>query len=232
MKKNTCWHNQSLDICNKCGLKENNSALFSNLSNDSIDKISHCYSIIPSNEIIYKQNDTDHYMYAIKNGIIGLSTTSKNLKIITTELLTKGMIIGLENINDNQYRQDAISLTPISLCRIHLDKNDMETNTNLGLWKNITKKWEERYINHFKISKFTSGSTNERLISLLKFVSAHTYQENENRFFMISLKHISSIIKVSLENCSRALSKIKKDNFIKKVDKESFIFTNKGGITF
>jgi len=226
MKKDIQWFSQNSNVCNRCELKEKEVALFSNLSNQSIDSMSSCHAIIPPDQVIYEQNSEGDHIYTIKSGIVGLSSTDSELKTTITELITSGMVIGLENINNSTYKQDAISLTPLSICKININKNNMENGIDLLLWENITKKWEERYAHSTKVSVFSLGSTNIRITKLFRFISVYTYIENENKFFMIPLKHISSIIKVSVENCSRALSKMKKTNFIQRVDKQSFTFTN------
>lgn len=220
-KENISWSKQDSDTCSKCDIRANYSVVFSNLSETDIDYIPHFTSGIPANTIIYEQGFKDAYSYTIKSGIVAIIEIDDNLKERVVELLTKGMIIGLESIDNQKYSQSAISITPVSLCRIKLTKKNIESPKGNNLSKNISKKWQEKYNNQIKTTEFTIGSTSERLTKLCNFMSKHTYIENEYEFYMLSLKHISSIIGVSIENSSRALSKMKHES-ICKIDKKRF----------
>ena len=215
------WHKESFKECQKCELKQNEETLFSHLSDISINKIDHYHSIIKKNEYIYRQVDKENHIYTIKSGIVGLSYINDDFKLKTTEILTRSMVAGIEVISNNVYLKDAIALTPVSICQIHLSKKDIEKNHILA--SNIIKKWQEKYKNQIQISEFTSGKTQNRLIKLFSFLARHSFSHEKNVFYMLSLKHIASIINISTENCSRALSLMKKDSIVEKINQEKFI---------
>lgn len=224
-KKNISWSQQDSDACSKCDVKANYSVIFNNLSNTYIECIPHFTSGIPSGTIIYEQGSKDDYIYTIKSGIVAIIDTDDNLKERTVELLTKGMIAGIEPTYNQEYLQTAISLTPVSLCKIKLTKDYIDTHKNYDLCHNISKKWQEKYNNQIRTTEFTIGQTKERLIKLFTFLSKHTYMEDDNEFYMLPLRHISSIIGISVENTSRTLSKMKK-NSILKINAKKFKYIN------
>ena len=115
-KKKISWREQGADICSKCDVKANYSVIFTDLSDKDIDCIHHYTSGVPADTAIYEQGFQDDYVYTIKSGIVAIIERDNNLKERVVELLTRGMTTGLESIDDKNYLQSAISLTPISLC--------------------------------------------------------------------------------------------------------------------
>ena len=224
-KENISWSKQEADVCAKCDIRTNYSVVFTNLTNTSIEYIHHFTSGIPADTIIYEQGNKDEYVYTVKSGIVAIIETDDNLKERIVELSTKGMTIGLESIDSLKYSQSAIALTPVSLCKIKLTKKHLDSSQNYLLSENISKTWQEKYNNQIKTTELSVGSTNERLTKLFHFMAQHTYIENDNEFYMLSLKHISLIIGISIENSSRTLSKMKNEN-ITKIETKRFKHIN------
>jgi CRP-like cAMP-binding protein len=163
------------------------------------------------------------YIYTVKYGIIKLCVVDENNKQITTALVSKGMLLGIESIDNNAYIQNAKTLTPVGLCKIKLTLEQIQENNILN--KNIFSKWRETYEYQTKAFEyFTIGATSDKILRLFKYLSKYTFDDNSEYFYMLSLSDISSIVGVSKENCSRALSKIKKTK-ISIVDRKKGLYT-------
>ncbi|VAY88490.1 cAMP-binding protein - catabolite gene activator and regulatory subunit of cAMP-dependent protein kinase [hydrothermal vent metagenome] len=223
MKKcSQCQNNLNYN-CETCILRLSGKTLFYNVPSSLLQEIEHVDEHISINTKIYEENESNTYLYSITKGIVKLSITDASYKTRATSLLTAGMSFGLEVINKSSYLQNATSITPVKVCKIKLAREQI--NESKSLLENTLKKWQENITNQNQIiEKFSMGDTHTRIIRLFHYLKENSPLEEKNNFYLPRLEDISSIVNVSKENCSRALSKIKKMKEIILVDKKSKIY--------
>ena len=224
-KKDHCikhdWDIQDTSHCDACHIRANNQALFSNVAQEHIDSTSVFSNHLKANQIIYAQGDKGSGVFTVKYGIVKLAIIDINYKSRIVLLATAGMTIGLECLNNKPYDHYAVSLVPSGLCKIDVQSEEIKNDKTFN--DNLLRKWQDNFTQQTTMfEQFHSGSTTDKIRRLIELIITHS--ASQGVFYMPTLDDISAIVAVSKENCSRAMSKLKKDNELMCHDEQQNLF--------
>jgi len=165
---------------------------------------------------VYTQGKQGDVVYSIRNGLVKLVQSEANGAERTVRILGASDVMGLEALVAEPYRQTAIVLEELSVCRIPLetlaqleDRNPLLNNHLMMCWDRhleLSEQW---------ITKLSSGPVKIKLINfLLMLIDLNEHKKGALQ--LINHGDIASIIGTSRETVSRIMVDLREEGIIHK----------------
>jgi CRP-like cAMP-binding protein len=201
-----------------------NSEFFKDFDKKIIDSIlpllSEC-KFAPDNAICLKGDDSDS-LYMIREGIVEISVSSKDGKVIVLGMMSKGDVFGEIGLLDNGSRTaDVTASTEVSLFRLsNRDFTAMMQKFGLREWASITTyvcNLFRRVTNNLEESAFLDANIRvvKKIIDI--YHKSPESESNENAFKLsISQEMLGRMVGLSREATNKALSRLADDGLIER----------------
>ncbi len=212
-----------LDIIESCmNCKSSREGFFCRFSRTvlrSVDEASH-HSVMPGGALLFVEGQTPRGVFVLCSGVVKLSTTSKEGKVLILKQAEAGEVLGLSAaISGTNYEMTAETATPCQLNFIgrqdlmSLLQKESEVGVHAALWLSREFQGAYRDIHDLVLSRSSSG----KLARLLLTCARRGIQESEeiHQRSAMTNEEMAQRIGSSRETVTRLLSDLKKKRLIR-----------------
>jgi CRP/FNR family transcriptional regulator, cyclic AMP receptor protein len=185
----------------------------------SVDEVSH-HSVMPGGALLFVEGQTPRGVFILCSGMVKLSTTSKEGKVLILKQAEAGEVLGLSAaISGTNYEMTAETASPCQLNFIgrqdlmNLLENESEVGMHAALWLSREFQGAYRDIHDLVLARSSSG----KLARLLLSCAPAGIQERQELHLRSSMTHeeMAQRIGSSRETVTRLLSDLKKKRLIR-----------------
>jgi len=212
-----------LDIIESCmGCKVSREGFFCRFSPTvlrSVDEASH-HTIMPAGALLFVEGQTPRGIFILCSGVVKLSTTSKEGKVLILKQSEAGEVLGLSAaISGTNYEMTAETASPCQLNFVGrqdlmaLLQSESEVGVHSALWLSHEFQGAYRDIHDLVLARSSSG----KLARLLLSCAPSGIQESEELHLRSVMTHeeMAQRIGSSRETVTRLLSDLKKKRLIR-----------------
>lgn len=220
MKVDSAW--QGTADCKACGIRD--LVLFADLNAQDfglihapIDRLE--YSAGAS---LFTEGGAVKGIFTIRQGMLKLVRSTIDGRPRIVRVLRAGDVVGLEALAGAQYDCDAVTLTPVSVCRIPLDVIQRLSSSSPRLHTQLMKKWQHALKDADDwLADMNFGTARRRVGNLiLKMCNA----DNNEIAMLFSREDMGAMLDLKLETVSREISRLVRGGVIKQLDKQGRIY--------
>lgn len=172
--------------------------------------------------LIYQQGDLPESVFSIRRGFIKLTQLNKDGEEKIVRMLGPGSCIGMEALLQQNYKQTAEALTEVHFCTIPVKMVIELVEQQPEVSKEIFKQCRQHLdIADDWLSQLYTGSINQRLCRFL-LVQHKLQKMPDAQLLLISNQDIASVLATSDEAISRALSFLRCEGVLQRVDKRIY----------
>lgn len=220
MKTESAWRGTA--DCKACGIRE--LVLFADLNE-------HDFGLIhaPIDELEYaagasmfNEGGAAKGVFTLRQGMVKLVRSTIDGRPRIVRVLRVGDVVGLEALANPQYDCDAVTLTPVSVCRIPLEVVEKLSSNSPRLHAQLMKKWQHALKDADDwLADMNFGTARRRVGNLvLKMRSV----ENREISMLFSREDMGAMLDLKLETVSREISRLVRDGAIEQIDKHGRIY--------
>ncbi len=226
-----------LDIIESCmGCKASREGFFCRFSSAvlrSLDESSH-HTIMPDGAVLFVEGQTARGMFVLCSGVVKLSTTSKEGKVLILKQAVAGEVLGLSAaISGTSYEMTAETASACQLNFISrqdlmtLLQNESEAGVHAALWLSREFQGAYRDIHDLVLARSSSG----KLARLLLSCAPRGVQESQELHLRSAMTHeeMAQRIGSSRETVTRLLSELKKKRLIR-LEGATLVIRNRTGL--
>jgi CRP/FNR family transcriptional regulator, cyclic AMP receptor protein len=212
-----------LEIIESCmGCKASREGFFCRFSTAvlrSVDEACH-HSVMPAGALLFVEGQTPRGVFVLCSGMVKLSTTSKEGKVLILKQAEAGEVLGLSAaISGTNYEMTAETASPCQLNFIgrqdlmDLLENESEVGLHAALWLSREFQGAYRDIHDLVLARSSSG----KLARLLLSCAPPGIRESEELHLRSAMTHeeMAQRIGSSRETVTRLLSDLKKKRLIR-----------------
>lgn len=209
-----------IESCMSCKVKrEGFFCRFSPAVLRSVDEVSH-HSVMPAGALLFVEGQTPRGVFILCSGIVKLSTTSKEGKVLILKQSEAGEVLGLSAaISGTNYEMTAETASPCQLNFIGrqdlmtLLQSENEVGMQAALWLSREFQGAYRDIHDLVLARSSSG----KLARLLLSCAPAGIQQSQELHLRSSMTHeeMAQRIGSSRETVTRLLSDLKKKRLIR-----------------
>jgi CRP/FNR family cyclic AMP-dependent transcriptional regulator len=209
-----------IESCMSCKVKrEGFFCRFSPAVLRSVDEVSH-HSVMPAGALLFVEGQTPRGVFILCSGIVKLSTTSKEGKVLILKQSEPGEVLGLSAaISGTNYEMTAETASPCQLNFIGrqdlmtLLQSESEVGMQAALWLSREFQGAYRDIHDLVLARSSSG----KLARLLLSCAPAGIQASQELHLRSSMTHeeMAQRIGSSRETVTRLLSDLKKKRLIR-----------------
>jgi CRP/FNR family transcriptional regulator, anaerobic regulatory protein len=220
MKTESAWRGTA--DCKACGIRD--LVLFADLNvhdfgliHAPIDDLE--YSAGTS---LFTEGGAAKGVFTLRHGMVKLVRSTIDGRPRIVRVLRAGDVVGLEVLAGTQYDCDAVTLTPVSVCRIPLEVIQKLSLSSPRLHSQLMKKWQHALKDADDwLADMNFGTARRRVGNLvLKMRSA----ENSEISMLFSREDMGAMLDLKLETVSREISRLVRNGVIKQLDKQGRIY--------
>jgi CRP/FNR family transcriptional regulator, cyclic AMP receptor protein len=226
-----------LDIIESCmGCKASRDGFFCRFSSPvlrSLDEASH-HTIMPEAAVLFIEGQTPRGVFVLCSGVVKLSTTSKEGKVLILKQAEAGEVLGLSAaLSGTSYEMTAETASACQLNFISrqdlmtLLQNESEAGVHAALW--LSREFQSAYrdIHDLVLSRSSSG----KLARLLLSCAPAGVRDSEEFHLRSVMTHeeMAQRIGSSRETVTRLLSELKKKRLIR-LEGETLVIRNRTGL--
>ena len=220
MKTESAWRGTA--DCKACGVRD--LVLFADLNE-------HDFGLIhaPIDELEYAagasmftEGGSAKGVFTLRQGMVKLVRSTIDGRPRIVRVLRAGDVVGLEALASPQYDCDAVTLTPVSVCRIPLDVVQKLSSNSPRLHAQLMKKWQHALKDADDwLADMNFGTARRRVGNLvLKMRSV----ENREISMLFSREDMGAMLDLKLETVSREISRLVREGAIEQLDKQGRIY--------
>jgi CRP/FNR family transcriptional regulator, cyclic AMP receptor protein len=209
-----------VESCMSCKVKrEGFFCRFSPAVLRAVDEVSH-HSVMPAGALLFVEGQTPRGVFVLCSGIVKLSTTSKEGKVLILKQSQAGEVLGLSAaISGTNYEMTAETASPCQLNFIGrqdlmtLLQSESELGMHAALWLSREFQGAYRDIHDLVLARSSSG----KLARLLLSCAPAGIQQSQELHLRSSMTHeeMAQRIGSSRETVTRLLSDLKKKRLIR-----------------
>lgn len=220
MKTESAWRGTA--DCKVCGVRQ--LVLFADLNEHDFGQIH-----APIDELeyaagasIFTEGSTAKGVFTLRQGMVKLVRSTLDGRPRIVRVLRAGDVVGLEALASPQYDCDAVTLTPVSVCRIPLDVVLQLSSSSPRLHAQLMKKWQHALKEADDwLADMNFGTARRRVGNLvLKMRSA----DNREVSMLFSREDMGAMLDLKLETVSREISRLVREGAIEQLDKLGRIY--------
>jgi CRP/FNR family transcriptional regulator, cyclic AMP receptor protein len=226
-----------LDIIESCmGCKASRDGFFCRFSSPvlrSLDEASH-HTIMPEAAVLFIEGQMPRGVFVLCSGVVKLSTTSKEGKVLILKQAEAGEVLGLSAaLSGTSYEMTAETASACQLNFISrqdlmtLLQNESEAGVHAALW--LSREFQSAYrdIHDLVLSRSSSG----KLARLLLSCAPAGVRDSEEFHLRSVMTHeeMAQRIGSSRETVTRLLSELKKKRLIR-LEGETLVIRNRTGL--
>lgn len=220
LKTESAWRGTA--DCKACGIRD--LVLFADLNEHDFGLIH-----VPIDELEYAtgacmftEGGPAKGVFTLRQGMVKLVRSTIDGRPRIVRVLRPGDVVGLEALASPQYDCDAVTLTPVSVCRIPLDVVQKLSSSSPRLHAQLMKKWQHALKDADDwLADMNFGTARRRVGNLvLKMRST----ENREIAMLFSREDMGAMLDLKLETVSREISRLVRDEAIEQIDKQGRIY--------
>lgn len=199
--------------CAACEVRS--AALFGALDDQGLDRIhTHIASLtLEADKVVYDRGTSGLAVYTIRSGLVRFerSTAQGGRRIV--RLAGRGDLIGQEALLQRPYADEAVSCTPVQLCRIPRSLVDELAQGQGGLPRELMLRWQLALdAAEAWLSELSTGSARQRLLRLLLRLAEHA--DAQGVVWLPRREEIGAMLDVTMETASRQVSALKREGVL------------------
>ena len=220
MKTESAWRGTA--DCQTCGIRD--LVLFADLNahdfaliHAPIDKLDY-----PAGASLFTEGGVAKGVFTLRLGMVKLVRSTLDGRPRIVRVLRAGDVVGLEALAGSPYDCDAVTLTPVSVCRIPLVVIQKILSSSPRLHTQLMKKWQHALKDADDwLADMNFGTARRRVGNLiLKMSSA----DNREISMLFSREDMGAMLDLKLETVSREISRLVRNGVIKQLDKQGRIY--------
>ena len=204
--------------CVNCGMREQ--SLFADLTHEDFRLINQpVHDLqVEAHSTLFDEGSPGQFLYTIRTGLVKLVRYQTDGSQRIVRLLTAGDIAGLETTASPTYDSTAITLTPVTACRVPapvIQRLEMESPRLHG---QLVRKWHEalNQADDF-IADLASGSARQRLARLLLRLAA---SDPGQQILLPSREDVGAMLGITTETASRAVASFRREGLLQSLDRQ------------
>jgi len=194
---------------------------------DRLDSIIQRGRPLRKGELIYRQNEPFHAVYAVRSGAFKAFTSADDGSEQITGFYFPGEILGMDGIGDNRHASSAKALETAAICEIPFDRLGELSAHIPNLQRHFLRLMsreiaEDRQL----ITLLSKSSAEQRIAALLLNISArHTRRKLSANAFRLPMSRtdIGNYLGLTVETVSRIFSRFQKAGLLAVDNKEIVI---------
>jgi CRP-like cAMP-binding protein len=202
--------------CLNCAVRS--TALFANLEAHELDWLKPIHNgLVEADNVIYREGAAAEAVFTVRSGVVKLvaSNGGRNSRII--RLLGRGAAFGLESLDGNGYRQTAVAMRELNLCRIPIATLSRLGRQNPRLADGLINKWREHADwSERWIAGICTGQLKERAGSLLRLL-VEISGDPPDALRLPRTSDMADILGCSMEGVSRCMAELKRRGLLERV---------------
>ena len=216
MKTESAWRGTA--DCKACGIRD--LVLFADLN-------AHDFALIhapiddleyPAGACLFTEGEAAKGVFTLRHGMVKLVRSTLDGRPRIVRVLRTGDVVGLEALASTQYDCDAVTLTPVSVCRIPLEVIQTLSSNSPRLHTQLMKKWQHALKDADDwLADMNFGTARRRVGNLiLKMRSV----EDSEIAMLFSREDMGAMLDLKLETVSREISRLVRNGVIEQLDKQ------------
>lgn len=205
-------HPQAL-ACAACEVRS--SALFGVLDDAGLDRIhTQIESLTLSPDAtIYGRGTAGRAVFTVREGLVRFERTSERGDRRIVRLAGRGDLIGQEALLQRPYGDDAVTCTPVQLCRIPRVLIDQLAEGRDALPRELMLRWQ-RALDAAEawLAELSTGPARRRLLHLLHRLAEHAAPGDV--IWLPRREEIGAMLDTTVETASRLVSALRRDGLI------------------
>lgn len=220
IKTESAWRGTA--DCKACGVRQ--LVLFADLNEHDfglihapIDELEYAAGVS-----LFTEGGAAKGVFTLRQGMVKLVRSTLDGRPRIVRVLRAGDVVGLEALASPQYDCDAVTLTPVSVCRIPLDVVIKLSSSSPRLHAQLMKKWQHALKEADDwLADMNFGTARRRVGNLvLKMRSA----DNREISMLFSREDMGAMLDLKLETVSREISRLVREGAMEQLDKQGRIY--------
>jgi CRP/FNR family transcriptional regulator, anaerobic regulatory protein len=220
IKTESAWRGTS--DCRACGIRD--MVLFADLHEDDFNLIHAPIDDleIGANQPLVRLGETATSLYTLRVGMIKLVRNSVDGRQRIVRVLRAGDVVGLEALMGPTYDSDAISLTPIKVCRMPLQVIQRLNRETPRLHQRLMEKWHRSLKEADDwLADLNFGNARQRVAGLILKMRS---QGDASVVSLFSREDMGAMLDLKLETVSRMLNGFVREGLIEPLDKVGRVY--------
>jgi CRP-like cAMP-binding protein len=220
IKIESAWRGTS--DCRNCGIRD--MVLFADLHEDDFNLIHAPIDDLElaANQPLVRMGETATSLYTLRSGLIKLVRNTVDGRQRIVRVLRAGDVVGLEALMGPTYDSDAISLTPIKVCRLPLQVVQRLNCETPRLHQRLLERWHRSLKEADDwLADLNFGNARQRVAGLiLKMRSTG----DASVVSLFSREDMGAKLDLKLETVSRTLNVFVREGLIEPLDKMGRVY--------
>ena len=220
IKTESAWRGTS--DCRACGIRD--MVLFADLHEDDFNLIHAPIDDleIGANQPLVRLGETATSLYTLRVGMIKLVRNSVDGRQRIVRVLRAGDVVGLEALMGPTYDSDAISVTPIKVCRMPLQVIQRLNRETPRLHQRLMEKWHRSLKEADDwLADLNFGNARQRVAGLILKMRS---QGDASVVSLFSREDMGAMLDLKLETVSRMLNGFVREGLIEPLDKVGRVY--------
>jgi CRP/FNR family transcriptional regulator, anaerobic regulatory protein len=215
IKTESAWRGTA--DCRQCGIRD--MVLFADLRDEDfalihapIDDLE-----LPAGHPVVRMGETATSLYTIRSGVVKLVRNTVDGRQRIVRVLRSGDVIGLEALMGPTYDSDAITLTPVKVCRLPLQVILRLNRETPRLHQRLLEKWHRSLKEADDwLADLNFGNARQRVAGLLLKMRT---EPDPAVTAIFSREDMGAMLDLKLETVSRTLNALIREEVIEPLDK-------------
>lgn len=220
LKTESAWRGTA--DCKVCGVRQ--LVLFADLNEHDfglihapIDELEY-----PAGASLFTEGSAAKGVFTLRQGMVKLVRSTLDGRPRIVRVLRAGDVVGLEALASPQYDCDAVTLTPVSVCRLPLDVVLTLSSSSPRLHAQLMKKWQHALKEADDwLADMNFGTARRRVGNLLLKMRS---VDNREISMIFSREDMGAMLDLKLETVSREISRLVREGAIEQLDKQGRIY--------
>lgn len=220
LKTESAWRGTA--DCRNCGIRD--MVLFADLQEDDFNLIHS-----PIDDLEFQPGDSLFHMgeaasslMTLRAGMVKLVRNMQDGRQRIVRVLSPGDVIGLEALFVSTYESEAVALQNVRVCRLPVEVIHRLNRETPRLHQRLMEKWHHslREADDW-LAELNFGNARQRLAGLvLKMNERHATSDDVDAVTLFSREDMGSMLNLTLETVSRALSAFIREGALEPLDKQ------------
>lgn len=220
IKTESAWRGTA--DCRNCGIRD--MVLFADLQEDDFNLIHS-----PIDDLEFQPGDSLFHMgeaasslMTLRAGMVKLVRNMQDGRQRIVRVLSPGDVIGLEALFVATYESEAVALQNVKVCRLPVEVIHRLNRETPRLHQRLMEKWHQslREADDW-LAELNFGNARQRLAGLvLKMNERHATSDDVDAVTLFSREDMGSMLNLTLETVSRALSAFIREGALEPLDKQ------------
>lgn len=220
IKTESAWRGTA--DCRNCGIRD--MVLFADLREEDfalihapIDDLE-----LPAGHPVVRMGETATSLYTLRSGVVKLVRNTVDGRQRIVRVLRAGDVIGLEALMGPSYDSDAISLTPLKVCRLPLQVILRLNRETPRLHQRLLEQWHRSLKEADDwLAELNFGNARQRVAGLVLKMRA---ENDPTMSTLFSREDMGAMLDLKLETVSRTLNAFMREGLIEPLDRQGRVY--------